>query len=201
MTKGILRVHLAGGWYLEGLVEVFEIVQELHAVRFCVEFPTEQSERLLAQIIRGTFRSFIGNPESDWSYWRDDRLYLPLRPWEMVHRNDIFLRVERISYSSPGFADLVGIGKIVEEIRLFLSERLRLRDERQLRRLNEREKLLDIKAREYELARQFLADLPRLRLGREESERLVRHTAERMERLALYADRSLLRGADKYPSE
>jgi hypothetical protein len=85
----------------------------------------------------------------------------------------------------------------MEQIKSFIIELVHVRENRSMRHLEEREKLLDVTEREYELARQFLGDVHKIGLLPEEEERLVRHIGATMQRLALYSSRGLLRGVDE----
>ncbi|MBT8477047.1 MAG: hypothetical protein KJO78_16415 [Alphaproteobacteria bacterium] len=63
--------------------------------------------------------------------------------------------VKRVVFGSPGFADLAGIGKLVEQVRLFLQFLIERCDRRNDRVLDSKERELEINRKKLELLREL----------------------------------------------
>lgn len=77
------------------------------------------------------------------------------RRWSLT-RPDEQLTVLRVQYGSPGFVDLLGIGKIVEQLRLFVEKLIDLRATRLRRGLENEAMRQEIKGKMIENARDFV---------------------------------------------
>ena len=72
---------------------------------------------------RSSYYDFFGNVQDELR----DNLYLRRADvQDFVRRHAIknltFLEVRRVQFASPGFADIAGIGKIIEQVRIFLTD-------------------------------------------------------------------------------
>ncbi len=72
------------------------------------------------------------------------------------HTRELGLDVLRIQYGLPGFIDLVGVGKVVEHVRLFIENLIDLRARRQRERLENEGLAQDIGAKKIENARNLI---------------------------------------------
>jgi hypothetical protein len=70
--------------------------------------------------------------------------------------DDEKLTVLRLQYGSPGFVDLLGVGKVVEQVRLFVEKLIDLRVTKRGRFLENEARVLDLRAKKIENARNFV---------------------------------------------
>ena len=77
------------------------------------------------------------------------------RRW-LLTRPDEQLTVLRVQYGSPGFVDLLGVGKIVEQLRLFVEKLIDLRATRLRGGLENEAMRQEIKGKMIENARDFV---------------------------------------------
>jgi hypothetical protein len=117
-------------------------------------------------------------------WWVRESRYDPRRrppwgepwPWPPFRPHAEPLQIERIQYASPGLVDVAGIGKVVEQLRLFLEKLIDLKAKRKREDLENEALEEDIKAKRMENARSFIrlvGESRELNLGEEDVDALL----------------------------
>lgn len=132
-----VRIQLDLAWSADDLAELLADLAGLYEMRVRLEWDPESLEYWSARLLRGPSSSRAA-------------------PWRNRDDSTWRLDIGRVHYGSPGFVDLVGVGKVVEQIRLFVEKLIDLRAAR-LRQGLENEKLkAEIEAQKIENARNFV---------------------------------------------
>lgn len=125
--REIIRVGIDGLWVATEFAEFLADLARLHEVAFVVW--QEPDPRLFrpSEIVvpQGQALHYPG-------YWPRRRSLV-----ERTSEARVALQVVRINYASPGFADLAGLGKAVEQVRLFLEHIIDLDTYRRRRELED----------------------------------------------------------------
>jgi hypothetical protein len=113
------------------------------------------------------------------------------------------LRVQAIEYGSPGFVDLVGIGKVVEQVRLFVEKLIDLSETRRRSRLENASLAQDVSAKEIANARslvQLTVEARLAGLNEEDIDRLVQGVDGIQGRLLDHVERGQITAAVRLES-
>lgn len=110
----VLRVDLGGQWLVDEFAAMLSDFQRLYEIRAALD--SDVASRLRWGVLQRDRRTdvppwlAIGVPLVTYSPWR--------------------LTLSQVEYASPGFVDLLGAGKIIEQIRIFAQYLLDRPDER-----------------------------------------------------------------------
>jgi hypothetical protein len=127
-------------------------------------------------------------PELSWRSWPSER--------------ELALDVFAAQYESPGWVDLVGIGKVIEQIRLFGEKLIDLRATRRREELENQDLAVDIQAKKIENARNFLrltGEARALGWSDDEIRYLMLEIDSAQERLAGLIERGQVTGVESRP--
>jgi hypothetical protein len=119
--QGFLRIKIAEKWNVGEFEELMSCLEFLRNVAVLSDSGEEIMEAILALLeqLEGNFDTEDG-PRLDFAGSRFFRAHLHVIFSAMKDRPE--LMVHRLQFASPGFADLAGFGKIVEQIRIFLTD-------------------------------------------------------------------------------
>ena len=134
-----IRIEIEGEW---SVYELGVFLGDL-ALLFVIRFALDLGRRGVSD-----FLSSLRRPDR-YDPWPFSRRWSLTRPDEQ-------LTVLRVQYGSPGFVDLLGIGKIVEQLRLFVEKLIDLRATRLRRGLENEAMRQEIKGKMIENARDFV---------------------------------------------
>jgi hypothetical protein len=104
------------------------------------------------------------------------------------------LEVRRISYASPGFTDLAGVGTVVGHIKDFIIKLIERRDSRRQRELNDERAALENDRIRLENARNFVALGRDLGYSETDLRLLAAHVDKKQEPLVRLIQQQKLRG-------
>jgi hypothetical protein len=136
--SNIIRINFAEQWSAADFSELLSQLQFLADaalfseatidLRSSLYFPLRQYRRR-----RLFYDLFSGdqNLQED-AYLRRLEVQDVLRRYASGHGNE--LQVKRLQYSSPGLADLAGLGKVVEQVRIFIQYIIDLPDKKKHRK-------------------------------------------------------------------
>lgn len=197
-----MRLGFDGKWSAEELGQALISIADLYNLRLFLEYQREEflererayEELLLPPSVRTRWRrelSFLGPlgrvsslgfiPQSlDGAEWA--RLFVP----------EERLQIRRISYASPGFSDLAGIGTVVGHLKDFILKLVERRDLRTQRELNDERAALENERMRIENARNFVALGKDLGYSEMELRVLVAYVDRKQEPLVRLADKQKL---------
>jgi len=123
----ILRIRIARKWTADEFAELFSQVQFLADVALFSQLKIDGQTPIRFLWRRRSprrqyFDSFVDAEEElkDDYYLRRADVREVLREYTPNIRND--LEIRRLQFASPGLADLAGVGKVVEQVRIFLTD-------------------------------------------------------------------------------
>ena len=172
-SREFIRLEIDGKWSAEEFGRTFLCLSELYNLRLFLEllreytreserFYFEMRERSAARPFRQQSRFMLGGrgPWTAIGPWG----YLPPiadlgqfdRLSQLVESEEQF-EVRRVSYASPGFADLVGIGTVVGHLKEFVLKLIERHDTKRQRELSDDRAELENERIRIENARNFVA--------------------------------------------
>ena len=126
MPSNVIRINIAHEWSASEFSELMSQLQFLADVALFAQvkidgqssiyFPFRRSPRL-------TYYDPLFDPEDELKqdvYLRRLEVHSLLRDYGPGTPNE--LQIHRLEYASPGFADLAGLGKVMEQLRIFLTD-------------------------------------------------------------------------------
>lgn len=176
-----LRLEIAGSWavvdmaqFLATLERFYDIPARAHAG---AELPSYPQSVVLSDPMR-----YMGDPWLLGEEWR--------------------LRLLRIRHESPGFVDLIGIGKVVKELRLFTEKLIDLKQERRRQGLEDAyliEQTQQLKVENLRATMQLLSEADQLGLNEREIRHLALDVDKVQDRLAGFIEEEKVTGAGPAP--
>lgn len=123
MTRETLRIGIAEDWSVQDFGDMMMNLQFLRNIALLSELDRGTTETVLS-LFEGPLRNGA-------QFERDTEAFNRLRSQffqaqlNIVYESleDIYwLKIKRLKFASPGFVDIAGAGKIVEQIRIFLTD-------------------------------------------------------------------------------
>jgi hypothetical protein len=213
----VLRIEIQGAWYSCDLAEFFSSISHLYTV---------QVKLVRDQFCRANWGSEWDREEYKLADWDDplplhsrDRFGLVDGPISMKAPKSVYnfvtignphgtpLRylkdaaVVAIQYGSPGFADFVGLGKGMEEVRKFLETLIKRRDDARLRAAQDERYELENQRIRIENARAFVALAQDAGVGPEDMVRLLAYVDEQQLPLARLVGTYQINSVKEIPSD
>jgi hypothetical protein len=142
-----IRIGLDGKW---GSIEFEELFSSLNMLNGLAQVGSQPLRYMSKDLLTKSL-------EPDWDFERFSSLVARAALKEIFKNDNEFetLVVSRIQFSSPGFTDLTGAGKVLEQIRLFIKDILDRKDAKV-------ERHLDIEAKKQDLLEKKIANGIRL---------------------------------------
>jgi hypothetical protein len=173
-----LRIQIAGNWSTDDFRQLFTEMEDLHLMAL---FALTRIDGQTAV----PFRFRRSRPHRYETFWYDPEFQEQVQDTisqievrHFIHELVGFhppLRVAEIIFSSPGHTDLVGMGKIIEEIRKFIigvTDRYLYREDRELDREHKRQTILKEKLANTE---RFLKIADKTGLDTQTKNEIIRH--------------------------
>jgi hypothetical protein len=179
---GQLRLQIRGRWPAEDMAILLHDVSGLYNIRLALSFEP--------RLLRYGYRYRPWGPEP-WRELLSEPLGAPLE-------------VRRVSYASPGFIDLSGVGEAVEQVRILIDNLIvNFKQTRRRAKLENDKREADVQAQRLENARNFLQLTGEARdLGFEEeliAEYFLHQVDGAQERILRQIERRSLTGAQHVP--
>lgn len=154
------RIEIAGKWGAAEMARFLSDLAFLYNVRRALDGGEESRPGLLKEFLWWVRRGrYEGLPR---------RLDLPWRlPWGWELREE-GLELVRIQHGSPGFVDLAGVGKVVEQLRLFVEKLIDLKAQRRREELENEKLREEIRAQKIANAEKFIEQARRAGVPEEE---------------------------------
>ena len=193
--SNILRIELDRYWNLSQFIKLFSTFQNIYAIHYALKYRNRFSEEIVYAASRRI-------PYVNLTPALDESSLYELRDWhhgsiveeEFLFSNDsrisnpMELSVRGISYASPGFTDLVGIGKIVEQLKDFAIEYLKIKEQRRLTDITIEKGRLAIERERYNFSKEKIKDLKSYGLSPKECIRVARTVNNQMRQLDLFVE-------------
>lgn len=203
----LVRLDLDGRWSADDLGQSLISLSDLYDLRLFLEFLREDHrdwERFYEELMHfPPFRHRWKRRMSSWGPlpWAPGFGGAPpvLDEAQLSRLSRLFepeerLEVRRISYASPGFTDLAGVGTVVGHIKDFIIKLLERRDSRRQRELNDERAALENDRIRLENARNFVALGRDLGYSETDLRLLAAHVDKKQEPLVRLIDQQKLRG-------
>jgi len=203
----LVRLDLDGRWSADDLGQSLISLSDLYDLRLFLEYVREDHrdwERFYEELMHfPPFRHRWKRRLSGWGPlpWAPGLGGVPpvLDDAQLSRLSRLFepeerLEVRRISYASPGFSDLAGIGTVIGHVKDFVLKLVERRDSRRQRELNEERAALENDRIRLENARNFVALGRDLGYTETDLRLLVAHVDRKQEPLIRLIDQQKLRG-------
>jgi hypothetical protein len=170
-TTSLIRLELDGRWGVDEIGQCFSSLADLYDLRLYLESVRDDQrdfERFYEELLhfgpvsrRWKHRLARAGP-LPWMAGYGLQTLIPIDDSHLSRLRGLFdseerLEVRRITYASPGFADLAGLGTVVGHLKDFLLRLMERRDNRRQRELNDERAELENDRLRLENARQFVA--------------------------------------------
>jgi len=193
----VLRIEIEGAWECSEFAELFSSLSRLYWVqvelagRYFSTAASDPHRHLNWERMTGHRRSLAGQEGPIYPSLQEGlfpkstfQSSVTILSQDGLVSFQAELAVLAIEYGSPGFADLAGLGKAMEEIRKFLEVLIKRRDDARLRAAQDERYELENQKIKLENARAFVSLAEEIGLGPEDTLRLVSYVNQQQSHLS-----------------
>ena len=204
--RQLIRFELGGQWSADDLGRMLVSISDLYDLRLFLEILRDDRRDFESSFLKWSDFQRLDSGREPFVHWRFTPLALgflglgppPLDETRLARLPQILLPADRlglhrITYASPGAADLFGIGEVVGHIKDFVLKLIERKDLKRQRKLSDERAELENQGIRIENARNFVALGRDLGYTKTELRRLAAHVDDKQETLfGLIAQQKLL---------